>query len=131
MPYLAGGGGVYRASFDLDDPRYPGRFGQQMGPQFGPGMMFDPAAFGAGDGVCPCGELPQFYARRLGSLVVPASGVWGVRTFADPAVSFGGGARLELTERLFLRPDARVLVVAAAGDTYTLGLVTIQVGYRF
>jgi hypothetical protein len=131
VPYFSGGGGVYRASFDLDDPRYLGEFVQQMGPRFGPGMMFDPAAFGAGEGVCPCGELPQFYLRRLGSMVVPASGVWGERSFTDPAVSFGGGARLELTPRLFLRPDARALVVAAEGDTFTVGLFTLQIGILF
>jgi hypothetical protein len=131
VPYLAGGGGVYRASFDLDDGRYLGRLGRQMGPQFGPGMMVDLFGFGAEDGVCPCGDLPQFYARRLGSLVLPASGVWGERSFTDPAVSFGGGARLELTPGLFLRPEARALVVAADGDTYTVGLFTLQIGVLF
>jgi hypothetical protein len=30
-----------------------------------------------------------------------------------------------------VRPDIRALVVFAAGETYTLGVFSVQLGYRF
>ena len=47
--------------------------------------------------------MPMFYANRVGAMVAPPGGRWGERTFTDPALSFGGGVRLDLTESLYLR----------------------------
>jgi hypothetical protein len=46
-------------------------------------------------------------------------------------VSLGGGVRLNLTEHLVLRPDARAVVVFAEGDTHTIGVFTANLAYRF
>jgi hypothetical protein len=51
--------------------------------------------------------------------------------FTDPAVSVGGGLRLDLTNRVYVRPDIRAVRVISGGDTYTVGSVTLSVGYRF
>jgi hypothetical protein len=64
-------------------------------------------------------------------MAIPAGGTWDTRSFTDPAVSFGGGLRFNVNEHLMLRPDARALVVFAAGETHTLGVFGIQLGYRF
>jgi hypothetical protein len=64
-------------------------------------------------------------------VVVPTSGVLETRTYTDPALNLGGGVRIDLGPHVFLRPDARALLVAASGDTYTVGVFTIKVGYRF
>lgn len=146
VPYAAVGGGLYRMSLDLANPAF-------LGPnqnQFGPGTIVCPAAgtgfglgpgpgFGPGTGTCPAtaagywgvGQMAGFYARRLGPMAIPAGGTWGTRSFTDPAVSFGGGLRFNVNERLMIRPDARAMVVFAAGDTHALGVFGIQLGYRF
>jgi hypothetical protein len=146
VPYLAAGGGLYRASFDLGASRFMGNTagvfapGSTVCPVAGTGMgMGAGAGFGPGDGTCPStamgywgvGRMNDFYARRLGPLVVPASGTWGTRSFADPALSLGGGIRFNVTERLMVRPDVRALVVFADGDTQPVALFGINVGYRF
>jgi hypothetical protein len=77
------------------------------------------------------GEMPGFYARRLGPMAVPAGGAWESRSFMDPAVSFGGGLRFNVNEHVMIRPDVRALVVFAEGDTHTLGVFGMQLGYRF
>jgi hypothetical protein len=64
-------------------------------------------------------------------MAVPAGGAWGTRRFTDPAVGFGGGLRFSVNQHLMVRPDARALVVFAAGETHTLGVFGIQLGYRF
>lgn len=101
VPYLAMGGGLYQASFDLDQQRF----------------------FGAG--------MHGFYADRLGRMRAPANGRWGMHGFADPALSLGGGVRLDVSPRFYVRPDARALIVIANGASYTVGVVTVGVGYRF
>lgn len=148
VPYLAVGGGLYRASWDLGHQRFLGPMANQLGPGTisctGTGASFMPGAgfmagagsmpgFGSGFGPedCPFGELPEFYAQRLGQVVVPASGTLGSRSFTDPTVNFGGGVRFDVSPHVFVRPDFRMLVVAAEGDTYSLGVFTIQFGYRF
>jgi hypothetical protein len=75
--------------------------------------------------------MPGFYARRLGPMSVPAHGVWETRSFTDPAINVGGGVRFNVNEHLMVRPDIRALVVFADGDTQTLGLFGVQLGYRF
>jgi hypothetical protein len=146
VPYAAFGGGLYRSSFDLGNPAMLG----QAGAQFGPGSVVCPApgtgigpgpgaGFGPGTGTCPAGaagywgvgQMPGFYARRLGPMAVPAGGAWQTRSFLDPAMSFGGGLRLNVNEHVMVRPDVRALVVFADGETHTLGVFGVQVGYRF
>jgi hypothetical protein len=141
VPYAAAGGGVYRASFDLGHRRL---MGAVAGP-FGPGSEFCPSPGagymrgpGSGFGDCTApggfwgvGEMPGFYGRRLGMMMVPAGGVWSTRRFIDPAVSFGGGVRLNLASHLELRPDARAIVVLDGGRRYTVGVFGVNLGYRF
>jgi hypothetical protein len=62
---------------------------------------------------------------------VPVGGTWDTRSFTDPAMSFGGGVRFHVTERVMVRPDVRALLVFADGDTHTLGVFGVQLGYRF
>jgi hypothetical protein len=146
VPYAAIGGGVYHVSFDLANPRFLGPVGGQFGagttvcPAPGRGFGFGPGpGFGAGTGTCSAtgagywgvGALPNFYARRLGPLVLPPSGGWETRTFTDPVVTIGGGVRFNVSERLMIRPDARALVVLADGHTHTLGVFVVHIAYRF
>ena len=142
VPYAAAGGGMYRASFDLGHARLMGA----IAGSFGPGSAFCPSPGagymrGPGSGFGDCtvpgagfwgvGEMPGFYGRRLGMVMVPAGGVWGRRSFTDPAVSFGGGVRLNLASHLELRPDARATVVLDGGSSYTVGVFGVNLGYRF
>jgi hypothetical protein len=145
VPYVTAGGGLYRASYDLDHERFlgpmlsrlgagtnlwPGMRPGMMGPRYGP--FYDPF-----DGTSDFdfedffGELPYYYLNRLGNMAIPANGLLGTRTFTDPAANFGGGVRFDVGPHVFLRPDARVLIAFADGDTYSIGLFTINVGYRF
>lgn len=55
----------------------------------------------------------------------------GHRSFTDPAVSVGGGIKVDLGSRLSPRPHARALVVTSGGDTYAVGLFTVNSGCRF
>jgi hypothetical protein len=146
VPYAAAGAGFYRASFDLASPQLLG----PVGPQFSPGSTVCPgpgtgvgpgpgAGFGPGTGTCPAtvagywgvGQMPGFYGRRLGPLVVPAGGMWAARTFTDPAFGLGGGVRFHINDRLMVRPDIRALTVFADGDTRTMAVFGVNVGYRF
>jgi hypothetical protein len=146
VPYAAIGGGLYRTSFELANPAFFGPIGAQFGPGStvcpAPGTGIGPrpgAGFGPGTGTCPAnvaaywgvGQMPGFYGRRLGPMAVPAGGVWQARSFTDPAVSIGGGLRFNVNEHLMVRPDVRALVVFANGDTHTLAVFGMQVGYRF
>lgn len=143
VPYAAIGGGMYHASFDLAHARLLGAIqgpfaaGDQFCPSPGIGYMH---RLGPGFGDCVVdatsewwgvGRMPDFYARRLGMLVVPAEGRWGSRTFTDPAVSVGGGVRLNLARHLEVRPDARAIVVFDGGRSHTVGLFGVNIGYRF
>lgn len=146
VPYLAVGGGLYGASFDLDDERYFGRlsqeypegtrmipitgmggFGMMQGPYSGPSMW---TGSWTGNTFSPS-HMPAFYTERLGQMTVRGNGRWGMRSFVDPAISIGVGVRLELSPRFSVRPDARALVVIANGTSYTVGVMTIGFGYRF
>jgi hypothetical protein len=146
VPYAALGGGVYRSSFDLANPAMLGPVGAQFAqgsvvcPAPGTGMGPGPGAgFGPGTGTCPgavagywgVGQMPGFYAHRLGPMSVPAGGAWETRSFTDPAVSVGGGLRFNVNEHVMVRPDVRALVVFADGETHTLGVFGVQLGYRF
>lgn len=145
-PYAAIGGGVYRTSFDLGNQAMFGG----MGSQFGPGTMMVPIQGTSGFGMMAGGavfsgnmltgwngptfnssHMSAFYANRLGQMSVPANGQWGMRSFTDPALTLGGGIRLDVTERFYVRPDVRALVVFANGDRLTLATMTVGFGYRF
>ncbi len=145
-PYAAIGGGVYRASFDLGNQAMFGA----MGSQFGPGTMMVPIQDTSGFGMMAGGagfsgnvltgwngptfnssHMSAFYANRLGQMSVPANGQWGMRSFTDPALTLGGGIRLDVTERFYVRPDVRALVVFANGDRLTRATMTVGFGYRF
>ena len=155
LPYAALGAGMYRAKFDLDAERFFGAMGTlypagtpmiplqggrgygMMGAgYYGPSgwndHMWDTRNQGAWPGsVYTLQHMPSFYMNRLGPLTVPAGANWGTRTFTDPALTLGGGVRLDLSSHLFVRPDARALVVVGGGDTYTVGMFSFNIGYRF
>lgn len=123
VPYLALGGGLYGASFNMDSERFFGRLSNQ----FPGGTQMMPIA----GGTFSPNHMPAFYVDRLGQMMVPTNGRWGRRSFTDPAISVGGGIRLDVSPRFHVRPDARALIVIANGARYTVGVVTIGVGYRF
>jgi len=146
VPYVAAGGGVYRASFDLDNPRFLGPMNTQLAPASvicpasGTGIGPGPGAgFGPGSGTCSSaavgywgvGQMSDFYARRLGALSIPAAGGSGSRSWVDRAVTLGGGVRFHVNEHFMVRPDTRALLVFANGNTHTLGVFGLNVGYRF
>jgi len=147
VPYAAIGGGLYRVSFDLANPRFLGPVGTQFSPGStvcaSPGLGFGRgpgARFGTGTGTCPAtavgywgvGAMPDFYARRLGPLAFPAGGAaWEKANFTDPALSVGGGIRFNLTDRVMVRPDVRALMIFADGETHTIAVFDGNLGYRF
>jgi len=74
--------------------------------------------------------VPNFYARRLGTVLAPAGRAWPTVGFNDPAVHAGAGFRIHLTDHLFVRPDVRVLWVFADGANQAVGVFAIGIGYR-
>lgn len=138
VPYLAIGGGLYRAMFDLNHQRFFGG----MGSTYAPGTVMTPLTTGmhgfgmmGGNsnqalGTFYPGQMPAFYAQRMGVMSVPANNEWGMRGFTDPAVSIGGGVTIALTEHWFLRPDARALVVFGDGGSHAVAVVTVGLGFR-
>jgi opacity protein-like surface antigen len=145
VPYAAIGAGIYRASFDLDNDRFFGRVntqflpGTQMVPLSGMrgfGMMQNYAGYGPWMGTWTgptwdAGQMPMFYQRRMGLMQVPMDGHWGMRSFTDPAFSLGGGVRINVTPHFSLRPDVRAIMVRTRGDSYTTGMFTLGLDYRF
>ena len=120
VPYLAAGGGVYRASFDMgdwrfDDQRADGAVSVPMMSAMAPSRSAH--------------QMPMFYASRLG--MEPENQGWASESFTDPAISLGGGLRIDLGSRMSLRPDVRALVITSSGDTRTVGVFTVNFGYRF
>lgn len=146
-PYVAFGGGLYRTSFALGDDRLFG----QMGSQFASGTRFVPLGGMSGFGMMTGGttftgsiwtdpwtgptftasQMPMFYANRLGQMTIPSNGSWMMRSFTDPALTVGGGIRINVTNRIYVRPDARALVVFAGGDRMVLTNMVVGLGYRF
>ena len=146
-PYVALGGGLYRADFDLGNDRFLG----QMGAEFAAGTRFLPVEGTHGFGMMNSGmsfngnmwtdtwtgpmftntQMPMFYADRIGQMSIPSDSRWGTRTFTDPALTFGGGIRVDLTNRLYLKPDVRALVVFANSDRLVLTNMVVGIGYRF
>jgi hypothetical protein len=145
-PYVVIGGSVHHATFDLSDARFLGNreipyaAGSRVcaAPGIGAGAGPMPG-WGVGHMACPSnmagylgiGDMPRFYGTRLGALEIPANGRWDDVSFTDPAVSFGGGVRLNLNDRLMIRPDLRALIILGDGDKHTVGVFVVNVGYRF
>jgi hypothetical protein len=121
-PYLAVGASVHHATFDLSEQRFLGMRPTPVGPgTFActtPGERF------------ACGQMPMFYARRLTEFDMSADGMQH-RGFTDPAVTIGGGVRINLNDRWLLRPDVRALIVIADRETYNLAVFVVNLGYRF
>ena len=140
-PYLALGGGLYRSTFDMGDQRMYGVGGHTHDPHDRGAMAFAPdlhrgagmmgGSYGPGVYGNLFGHMPGFYANRLPAGMDPQEPRSGHRTFTDPAVSVGGGVRIGLGSRMFLRPDGRVLVVTSDGDSFTVGVVAVNFGWRF
>ena len=124
VPYVALGGGLYRASFDMGN-RQSGSMGGMMNYGMmtwsGPVSTWPTSAF----------AMPMFYANRLAGRTDWQARGYGRESFNDPALNIGAGLRIDLGSRLFLRPDARALVVARDGDTHTVGVFTVNFGYGF
>lgn len=129
VPYLVAGGGLYRASFDMGNDRYHGPMNMGGSMMDGFGMM-GPGGAPAGTS-WSYGQMPHFYGRRLADDAGTEGPFHGDSSFTDPAISLGGGIRIDLGSRLYLRPDARALVVTSSGDTNTVGVFTVNLGYRF
>jgi hypothetical protein len=129
VPYLVAGGGLYRASFDMGQGRFNGPMNMGGSMMNGFGMM----GVGSAPAETPWnyGQMPHFYGSRLGNGRGPRAPYGGDRSFTDPAISLGGGLRIDAGSRLYLRPDARALVVTSGGDTNTVGVFTLNLGYRF
>lgn len=131
MPFVSVGGGVYHTSFDMGRTGLFGGFGWRDGPGMMGGGWYGPGAmFGTGPLPWP-GHVPQFYARRLGPMDPPLDGHWQTRSFTDPMIAVGGGVRVDIGSRVFLKPDARALVIFGDGDTYTVGLLSVGLGVKF
>lgn len=113
VPYAAAGGGVYRSWFNLDNPRFTRQPDLPIGPMRYHGLMSD------------------FYARRLDVMTPAANGIWGTRRFTDPALSLGGGVRINVSEHLMVRPDLRALTVFADGEAHTMAVFGLHLAYRF
>lgn len=138
VPYVAGGLGLYRSSFDMDgigfgsfmsqNPGYTGMMSLAGG---GFGMM--QGSYGtyiAGNPVFTPANMPSFYANRMG-MFAPTNGRFGRRSFTDPAVSFGGGVQIRAGEHFVVRPDVRAIMAIANGSQRTVGVVSIGFGYGF
>ena len=146
VPYAAVGGGVYRTWVDLANPRLMGA----TPPGFAPGSMICAApgsgsgfgrgpGFGPGTTPCPTtvagywgvGHMSEFYAQRLGAMMVPPGGAWESRTFTDVAMSLGGGLRFNVSDRVMVRPDLRALTAIADGEMHTMTVFVVHLAYRF
>jgi hypothetical protein len=130
VPYLAAGGGFYRASFDMGNPRFNGAMNMGGSMMNGFEMMGASGPPGAGT-YWDYGQMPHFYGARFADQPDAREPYDGQRSFTDPVVSLGGGIRIDMGSRLYLRPDLRALMVVSGGETSTSGLFTVNLGYRF
>ena len=111
-----------------------GMMGWTSGQSFGPGWMMGSGftwnnTTQAGPTFAGNG-MPMFYARRMSDVTVPSNG-WHMRSFTDPALSFGGGVNVDLRRGMYVRPDVRMLTVFGGGETITVTSATFSFGYRF
>jgi hypothetical protein len=136
------GAAAYRARFAMGGREMFGQFSQMAGGRFsampyggmpGPqsgayrGSMWTAGTYGPVN----MPQIPMFYAQRMGNVQLGADGWMSSRSFTDPAVVFGGGVTFNATRSLYVRPEARALMVVGDGDTYTVGFVTLRMGFRF
>jgi hypothetical protein len=105
VPYLSAGGGIYHTSEDL--VTVPDRI-RPDAPRGARGYDDDGRARPG---------APRPTVTRTGS--------------TDPALSLGGGLRLDLGPRFYARPDARLMMVMSDGGNQTFGVFTMNVGWRF
>lgn len=115
VPYVSLGAGVYRAMFELGNQRFSGMMG---------GLT-------TGHITADMRGMPMFYADRVAALGAQTGRRGHMQGFSDPSVSVGGGVRFEVTNHVWVRPDVRAVSVFGGGDSYTVGSVTLSVGYRF
>lgn len=131
VPFAALGIGLYHARFRMGGTGMFGRYGWTTPPGPGMGVWYGPAG-ASGTGPLPWpAHVPRFYAARAGEVQPPLDGRWPTRSFTDLMAAMGAGARVELGGRLFLRPDARALVIFGNGDTHAVSVLSIGVGARF
>jgi hypothetical protein len=123
VPYFVVGGSVHHATFDLSDERY-----YRMGEMPNMAGYYSCTAMGQR---YLCGQMPMFYSQRLQADDLPPNGRWDDAGFTDPAVSFGGGLRLNITDRFQIRPDLRAVMIFTGDDSHTIGLFVVNFGYRF
>ena len=122
VPYIALGGGVFRSDTNGSSMIGAGMMNTT-------GMMGYRGSAGSMMGGFGQGGMMGFDGGHMGR-----TGDGDVRwsSSTDPAVSIGGGLRIDVGSRVFVRPDARALVVFSdGGDSRTVGLFTASVGYRF
>lgn len=137
VPFASVGGGLYHATFDLGNREMFGQLGVPIDTilEFAEGYQaWLRISQTVGSRLVPLplpGQMPQFYANRLGTMMLSPNGTWGRRSFTDPATSVGGGAVIRLSEKVVLRPDARALLIFSDGDTHAVGLVNLGIGFRF
>jgi hypothetical protein len=125
VPYLVGGGGVLRASFDTRSPRFSG-----AGPSGEMGTGRYEHVMDAPPRGWDLGELPAFYADRVEASIARDGGR-GRATFTDPALTLGAGVKLRLGRGWMVGPDARALLAFRSGRVYTLWLASIRLGWGF
>lgn len=146
VPQVVIGAAAYRASFNMGHRDMFGQFAGMPGAQYGmmtggqpyhggPGSMWGPQPGTRPDWApqSPLNvpQIPMFYARRMGVVDATADGRLATRRFTDPAAVFGGGLTFNATKHIYLRPEARALLVIGDGDTYTIGFFGAKVGFRF
>jgi hypothetical protein len=120
VPYVAVGGGVYHVRYDL--LHILGGIDQRR-LEYGLDRL---------RGLGGLSHVPGMYADPMRGMIWPSPGDgWARGSFTDPAMTIGGGVRLDLTPHLSLRPDVRAVFAFADGRSSTLGLFTLNVGYRF
>lgn len=129
VPYLALGGGIYQSSFEGLDARRmagpDGRAGRMAGPDLQDFIgRFMRGYMDAGNGA----SAPWLDFMLDGRM---PDGRMGRASSTDPALSIGGGIRIDLGHNLYLSPDARALVVFRDADTRTIGTLHVGLGYRF
>ncbi|HSL24559.1 MAG TPA: hypothetical protein VK886_23685 [Vicinamibacterales bacterium] len=144
VPQVVFGAAAYRANFNMGHRELFGQvagmpwrqYGMMNGRPYGagPGSMWGPLS-GTRPEWAPqvplnLTQIPPFYARRMG-LVDPADAALTTRRFTDPAAVFGGGVTFNATKHIYVRPEARALLVIGDGDTYTIGFFGAKVGFTF
>jgi len=117
--YAGVGGGMYHTRFDVGNPG--GGFGGDHG-VFSQGFLNGLALTRR--------QVPRFYADRLNQIAFPTE-PGEIRSFTDPALTFGAGLKIDLTSRIFVAPDVRGLIVFSRGDHMTLVTMGASAGVRF